>query len=238
MGERSRTLVVGATAGTGLLVVKQLLAEGALVRVLVRNKAKAEVLFGDRVELSVGDLARPDQAFRDAFREVHDVVFTAGVASGRPAKRALIKAVEQEGTVAAIDAARTARITGRFLYMNTMGKGDRTLFMRFLNVMKPGLSQARTDVENAIRASGLSYVIVRASVLINSVGGRKPLRIFAGDAPLHPWMLIPRADVARVITAILRDTAFRNKEISVTRGGPSAEVEKQLSVVRTSSSAT
>ena len=50
-------LVTGATGNIGSAVVPALLDRGAPVRVLVRDAAKAQTAFGDRVEIIEGDLA-------------------------------------------------------------------------------------------------------------------------------------------------------------------------------------
>lgn len=53
-------LITGATGEVGSRVVRQLLEHGIRVRVLARREEKARSLFGDRVDVSVGDLASPD----------------------------------------------------------------------------------------------------------------------------------------------------------------------------------
>ena len=53
-GNASVVLVAGATGGTGQEVVDQALEKGYRVRALVRDEAKARMLFGDRVQYVVG----------------------------------------------------------------------------------------------------------------------------------------------------------------------------------------
>lgn len=55
-----RVLVVGATGGVGQLVVAKLLEKGFLVRVLSRSAQKAQQMFGDRVEVAVGDIRQAE----------------------------------------------------------------------------------------------------------------------------------------------------------------------------------
>jgi uncharacterized protein YbjT (DUF2867 family) len=52
-------LITGATGDVGSKVVNQLLQRGHRPRVFVRNAQKAQALFGDRVDIFVGDLAQP-----------------------------------------------------------------------------------------------------------------------------------------------------------------------------------
>jgi uncharacterized protein YbjT (DUF2867 family) len=60
-------LITGATGDVGSRVVSQLLKRNIRPRVLVRNEAKARFLFGDRVDVFVGDLAEP-ASMRDALK--------------------------------------------------------------------------------------------------------------------------------------------------------------------------
>jgi uncharacterized protein YbjT (DUF2867 family) len=60
-------LITGATGDVGSRVVSHLLKRNIRPRVLVRNEAKARILFGDRVDVFVGDLAEP-ASMRDALK--------------------------------------------------------------------------------------------------------------------------------------------------------------------------
>jgi uncharacterized protein YbjT (DUF2867 family) len=52
-------LITGATGDVGARVVQHLLDRGLRPRVLARNEAKARLLFGDRVDVFLGDLSEP-----------------------------------------------------------------------------------------------------------------------------------------------------------------------------------
>jgi len=65
-------LITGSTGEVGSRVVRQLLERGIRPRVLVRREEKARSLFGDRVDVSVGDLASPD-SIRAAIRGTNTV---------------------------------------------------------------------------------------------------------------------------------------------------------------------
>ena len=60
-------LITGATGDVGSRVVAHLLKRKIRPRVLVRNEAKARLLFGDRVDFFLGDLAEP-ASMRDALK--------------------------------------------------------------------------------------------------------------------------------------------------------------------------
>ncbi|HEY9615531.1 MAG TPA: SDR family oxidoreductase [Microcoleaceae cyanobacterium] len=56
----NQVLVVGATGGVGQLAVAKALEKGYPVRVLTRSREKAEQMFGDRVEVAIGDTRQPE----------------------------------------------------------------------------------------------------------------------------------------------------------------------------------
>jgi uncharacterized protein YbjT (DUF2867 family) len=58
--EEMMCLITGATGEVGSRVVRLLLECGIRPRVLVRSEERARQLFGDQVDVSVGDLASPD----------------------------------------------------------------------------------------------------------------------------------------------------------------------------------
>jgi uncharacterized protein YbjT (DUF2867 family) len=60
-------LITGATGDVGSRVVEHLLKRNIRPSILVRNQAKARSLFGDRVDIFVGDLAEP-ASMRDALK--------------------------------------------------------------------------------------------------------------------------------------------------------------------------
>jgi uncharacterized protein YbjT (DUF2867 family) len=77
-------LITGATGEVGSRVVRQLLERNIRPRVLVRSEKKAHSLFGNRVDVCVGDLAVPD-SMRGAIQGT-DTVFLVNVALGRAAE--------------------------------------------------------------------------------------------------------------------------------------------------------
>jgi uncharacterized protein YbjT (DUF2867 family) len=75
-------LITGATGDVGSRVVSQLLKRNIRPRVLVRNEAKARFLFGDRVDVFVGDLAEP-ASMRDALKGA-ETIYLVNVGPGIP----------------------------------------------------------------------------------------------------------------------------------------------------------
>ena len=74
----SQTLITGATGFIGRQLTRDLLAKGQSVRVLARNPAKAQELFGDDVEVTTGDLSDP-ASLEQACRGVSVIYHIAGI---------------------------------------------------------------------------------------------------------------------------------------------------------------
>jgi uncharacterized protein YbjT (DUF2867 family) len=75
--EKQPVVVVGATGGVGQLVVAQLLQRDYPVRVLVRNRQKAQQLFGDQVALAQGNLVVPE-TLPPALEQVGAIICATG----------------------------------------------------------------------------------------------------------------------------------------------------------------
>ena len=87
-------LVTGATGEVGSRVVRQLLERDIRPRVLVRSEEKARALFGDRVDVCVGDLAAPDSIRRAIQRA--DTVFLVNVGPAIPERDKLAAMISKE----------------------------------------------------------------------------------------------------------------------------------------------
>lgn len=72
-------LVAGATGGVGKRVVQRLIERGYRVRSLVRDADKARELLGDKVELYVGDITKPETLTPQMMRDVSAVVCCTAV---------------------------------------------------------------------------------------------------------------------------------------------------------------
>ncbi|PIG94993.1 CIA30 family protein [Gloeocapsopsis sp. IPPAS B-1203] len=72
-------LVAGATGGVGRRVVQRLVDRGYTVRSLVRNAEKAKEILGDRVELYVGDITKPETLSLEMMADVTAVICCTAV---------------------------------------------------------------------------------------------------------------------------------------------------------------
>ncbi len=195
-------LIIGGTRGTGLLIARLLHGQGATIRVLARDPARARIALGPNIDVFQGDLTKID-TLRPVVAGVRDIIFTAGCRSGRPASEGRIKAIEYDGVVHTLAQARGAGFGGRFLYMTASGVTSTSLLSVGLNAYKGNTLVWRRRAERAIRESDIDYTIIRAGVLLNRPEGRRPIRLTQEPLALSFRNRIARADVARVFAAAL-----------------------------------
>jgi uncharacterized protein YbjT (DUF2867 family) len=196
-------LVIGGTRGTGLLIVRLLQQRGHRVRVLVRNPQRALTLFDSSAEVMGGDLTKPE-TLPAAINGVRHIFFTAGCRSGYLVREPRVKAVEYEGVIQTLAAARHVGFTGRLLYMTSSGVLSQNFATRCLNFWKGKTLLWRRRVEEDIRASGIDYTIIRTGVLLNRPGGEHVIQVTQQPLPLAWRYRIARADVAEIFLAALQ----------------------------------
>jgi NAD(P)H dehydrogenase (quinone) len=147
----SKVLVHGANSAQGIPVVNLLLKEGYAVRVFVRNRDKAQVLFSERVEIHTGSLE--DQDSLKQANEGIDQVF-------------LILPLEYRFDVAitqgynAIDAARNAGV--KLLVFNTSTSIPK-------QTTDVNAFEIKRKVEQYLRESGVPYIILRPTIYMDNL---------------------------------------------------------------------
>ena len=220
VNDSATVLVIGGSRGTGLLAARLLERRGVPVRVLARNPSRAAADLGPGVEVVAGDITRPD-TLPAAVDGAGRIIFTAGVRSARPAGEALVRATDYGGPVHTLAAARATGMTGRFVYMTSIGIRTPSVAGRLLNAVKGNTLVWRKRVEDEIRASGLDYAILRAGFLANGPAGRREIAVSQGDLPLAPRYRIARADVAEALVESLYHPATSRVTFEVVNGrGP------------------
>jgi uncharacterized protein YbjT (DUF2867 family) len=143
-------LAVGATGSIGRLVVEEALREGHAVRALVRNPDKARLL-PRAAQLVVGDVTRPE-TLKDAVEGIDAVVFTLG---SDGAGKTGAENVDYGGVRNVLLALGSRR--ARIALMTSIGVTNRT---GSYNRSTEAHDWKRRS-ERLVRASGLSYTIVR-----------------------------------------------------------------------------
>ncbi len=208
------TLVVGAAGRTGAHILRMMLAAHlGPVRGLVRKPEQRDAVAAFGAEPVLIDLAEePSEersasladALAEALAGVDAVVHAVGAGSPQQAE-----AVDHRGTVRLIEAAERAGVR-RFLLVSSMGT-DRPESMP--EPLRPFL-EAKRESERVLRASGLSWTIVRPGGLTDEPP--------TGRVRLAPSFeaggTVPRADVARVTVAALRLGAAQRQAFDLLSG--------------------
>ncbi len=213
-----RVLVAGATGGTGREVVKYLLENGYRVRAFVRDIEKARASLGADIEYAVGDV-RERSTIDGALDDVDALISAIGAGRGDP--RNTPEFVDFGGVKNMAEAAAAAGLR-QFVLVSSVGvtHEDHVLNKMFNNVLK-----WKFKGEEALRASGVPYTIIRPAGLINDPGGRKSVVFSQGDDASGA---IPRADLARVCVA---DTLNKTFEITGGRSAPAENLAELFAIL-------
>jgi uncharacterized protein YbjT (DUF2867 family) len=207
-------LVVGATGSLGAEICRRLVAKGKSVGALVRatsNPAKVDSLKSLGIALVQGDLT--DRASLDAAcKGVTTIISTASTSySAKPD----VMGVDHQGQLSLVDAAKAAGVS-HFIYISFSGSFD----------SDSPLINAKRAVEQRLKASGMTYTIVRSSFFMEAMfsptaGFDYPnakAMIYGSGVNKISWIAIP--DVAQFAVEAVDNPAARNAIIEV--GGPEA----------------
>lgn len=207
---QSKLLVVGATGGTGRLIVSQAVARGYDVAALVRSPEKAGDLKG--AKLIVGD-ARDETALRKALQGRDAVVSALGTPAS-PFREVTLLSTATRALVGAMQAERVARL----VCITGIGAGDSAGHGGFVfdHLIFPLLLRKvyadKNRQEAILRDSGLDWVLVRPSVL-NNKPRREPVRALTDLSGFHGGT-ISREDVASfVLDQVRGDTWLRRSPL-------------------------
>jgi uncharacterized protein YbjT (DUF2867 family) len=186
------TIAIAGGHGKIALILGRLLVErGDTVRGLIRNPDQADDLRAVGIEPVIADL-ESESDIASAIRGADAVVFAAGAGPGSGDARK--KTVDLGGAVRLIEAAKAEGVS-RYLIVSSMGadkapEDGAEGFGAYL--------QAKFEADEAVRASGLDYTVVRPGGLTDDPG--TGLVTIAEDTRRGK---VPRADVAAVFVACL-----------------------------------
>lgn len=153
-----KILVAGATGNTGLRLMKQLISRGHDPIALVRESSDTSAL-PVGAEQRLGDLADlPD----DVCAECDAVVFAAG--SGGDTSAEMTDKIDRDGAIHLIDLAVKAKVS-RFVMLSSVGADAPDLDSEMGHYLK-----AKHDADEYLKASGLSFAILRPVALTNGDG--------------------------------------------------------------------
>jgi uncharacterized protein YbjT (DUF2867 family) len=207
-----KLLVLGATGGTGRLIVGQAMARGYDVAVLARSAEKAGRL--DGAQVIVGD-ARDEAVLRRALKG-RDAVISA---LGTPASPLREVTVLSSATRALVSAMKLEQVS-RLVCITGIGAGDSAGHGGFLfdHLIFPLLlSKVYADKnrqEAIVRESGLDWVLVRPSVLSDKPP-RGNVRALTDLSDFHGGT-ISRADVASFVLDQVRSNAWVHRAPLIT----------------------
>jgi uncharacterized protein YbjT (DUF2867 family) len=206
-------LVVGATGQLGGVITRKLAAAGVPVRALARNREKLAALAAPGVEIAPVDLLNLP-ALGDACRGVGQIVATANnnMGKGATSPRRLDLTAYQNLCAAA----RNAGVR-RLAFVSTRGaEPDAPV----------DLFKIKWYIEDAIRRSGVPYVILRAAafmdvwvdqVLADGIRKKGVATIFGDGTGVANYIAVD--DVAEFAVRILAREDVVNEVVEI--GGPS-----------------
>ncbi|TYL88647.1 NAD(P)-dependent oxidoreductase [Bradyrhizobium cytisi] len=207
-----KILVLGATGGTGRLIVSQAVARGYDVSVLVRSAEKARDLKG--AKLIVGD-ARDEKVLRQALKGRDAVVSALGTRASPFREVTLLSTATR-----ALTSAMQIEQVSRLVCITGLGAGDSVghggfLFDKLIFPLLLRRVYADKDrQESIVRDSGLDWVLVRPSVL-NNKPSRDTIRALTDLSNFHGGG-ISREDVARFVLDQLRADAWLHRSPLIT----------------------
>ncbi|MHC2330826.1 NAD(P)-dependent oxidoreductase [Bradyrhizobium sp. USDA 4454] len=208
----SKILVLGATGGTGRLIVGRAQARGHEVTALVRSPDKARHLEGAR--LVIGD-ARDEAGLRAALKDQDAVISALGTPASPFGEVTLLSTA----TRALVNAMKAERVS-RLVLITGIGAGDSAGHGGFLfdKAIFPLLLKKvyadKNRQEAIVRDSGLDWVLVRPSVLNNKPGSGS-VRALTDLSGFHGGT-ISRDDVASFVLDQLQTNTWLHRSPLIT----------------------
>jgi len=202
MSANQRILVIGGTGMLGKPVATRLKADGFTVRLLARDPEKARRLLGEGYEIVKGDVAVTD-TLRTALTGVDGVH------------------ISLKGGPTAADFDRMDHLATREIAQSAreMQVGRVTLLSAYaVSAEKADTPESRSKFmgETALKVSGMSYTIFRASWFMETlplfVQGKSLSLIGHQTHPLH-WVVA--ADYARMVSKSYQTDETLNKELYI-----------------------
>lgn len=190
-------LIAGATGNTGLRLVDQLKSRGHAPIALVRESSDTGSL-PDDVTLREGDLTDLQSGVCDG---CDAVIFAAG--SGGSTGPEMTDKVDRDGAKRLVDLAVQADVS-RFVMLSSAGADNPDQGSDLAHYL-----QAKHEADEHLKASGLSYAIVRPVSLTDDDGKRDML--FGDD--VDPKGKAARGDVAAVLADAVEDDAWTGKAL-------------------------
>lgn len=230
-----KILVAGATGGVGQLVVAKLLDKGLNIRGLTRNRAKAESMFGERIEIAEGNIRYPNTLI-DATQDINYIICCTGTTAFPSTRWNFSNFLQPSNSPKEVDGKGVENLVSaappelkRFVFVSSCGVFRKdSLPFNILNAF--GVLDAKLMGETAITASNLPYTIIRPARLIDgpytsydlntllqaTTNGKKGIEIEMGDNLNGETS---RIDVANACVESLFYNSTINKDFSIINSG-------------------
>ncbi|GGM63545.1 NAD-dependent dehydratase [Micromonospora sonchi] len=202
-----KVFIIGVSGAVGGLLARNLIDRGDDVAGLVRRKEQRTDLSAQGVKAHVAQLADlTADSLAPMLTGADVVVYTAGSNGG---KREVTAAIDGEGVVKALEAARLAGVS-RFVLVSVLpeaGRGhDLGDDVEFYFAVKK-------LIDVTVSMSDLDWLILRPSLLVDRNGiGTVAL------GPAQPHDEIPREDVAVTLALLLHEPRIRRRILELTQG--------------------
>jgi len=204
-------LIVGASGRLGGTIAKRLLAHGKAVRLMTRTPSNLVHLKQQGAEVVSGDLRNP-ASLLSACEGVEQVLAAAHALTGKGDNNP--QTVDDAGNRQLIDAARAAGVK-HFVFLSILGASPDAPVEFF---------RIKYHTEEYLRASGLSFTIIRPSAFMDLWAQLIGLPILEqGKTTIfgrgnNPINFVAVEDVARFVCIAFENSRTRNEVIEV--GGP------------------
>lgn len=202
-----KAFIIGVSGAVGGLLAGQLVGRGDDVAGLVRRDVQQTELAARGVATHVAELADlTADSLGPMLAGADVVVYTAGSNGGA---REVTAAIDGEGVVTALEAARLADVS-RFVLVSVLPEAGRG---QHLGDDVEFYFAVKKLVDVTVSMSDLDWLILRPSMLVDRDGAGT---ISLG--PAQPHDEIARPDVAATLAALLHEPRIRRQILEVTQG--------------------
>ena len=200
-----KILIVGANGSTGKRIIEILSNSQSFEPVAMIRKEEQKSIFDDmEVKSVLADLEQED--FSGVLKGIDKVIFAAG--SGGHTGPDKTTAVDQDGAIKIIDAAKEAKVK-KFIMLSAMNADAPSKHPDLEHYLK-----AKAEADKHLRNSGLNYTIVRPGALTDDMGmGKVKVGVKLDSAGE-----ISRDDVAFLLIMSLADPLVQNMTFEAVEG--------------------
>jgi len=192
-------LIIGGTGTLGRQIVLQALTKGYKVRCLVRNFRKASFLKEWGVELTYGDLTKPE-TIPPCLKGITAIIDSS---TSRPNELDSLKNVDWEGKLYLIEAAKAANIK-RFIFFSAQN------VEQFNNIP---LMKLKYNIEQKLKRSKIPYTIFRLTGFYQNLIGQYAIPVLEN---LPIWVTNENMSISYMDTQDIAKFCLRSLQLPKT----------------------